>query len=141
MDWARTQNALGNAYRYKPGNDEDKQRANLRRAVTHFKSTLQIYTREGFPEVWARTQYNLGLTYAHMLEKEEKDRQANLQQAIVCYDAALEVFTQEAYPADWAKTQSALGNAYRFLPLGNQQRNLQMAIDHYERAEDGYGSI
>ncbi|NEQ63530.1 MAG: tetratricopeptide repeat protein, partial [Moorea sp. SIO4A1] len=61
VDWATTQNNLGNTY----GNRIKGEKAdNLEAAITAFQAALQVRTREAFPVDWATTQNNLGNAYS-----------------------------------------------------------------------------
>src|SRR2546421_41524 len=71
MDWAATQNNMGNAYSSLPGKDLEARQANLKRAISCFTSALQIYTLEAFPGDWARTQHNMANAYYNMPDDAE----------------------------------------------------------------------
>jgi transcriptional regulator with XRE-family HTH domain len=58
MDWAMTQNNLGNALRDLGTRAGDT--AALQDAVTAYRAALEVYTREASPMDWAMTQNNLG---------------------------------------------------------------------------------
>jgi hypothetical protein len=57
-------NNLGLAY----GNRIRGERAdNLELAIAALNQSLEVYTREAFPEDWARTQNNLGNAYRNRI--------------------------------------------------------------------------
>jgi hypothetical protein len=58
MDWAGTQNNLGNALADLGARAGDT--AALQDAVTAFRAALEVRTREASPMDWAMTQNNLG---------------------------------------------------------------------------------
>ena len=58
VDWAMTQNNLGNALRALGEQAGSAERLN--EAVAAFRAALEVYTREQFPVDWAMTQNNLG---------------------------------------------------------------------------------
>jgi tetratricopeptide (TPR) repeat protein len=58
LDWASTQNNLGNALRTLGGREDGT--ARLEEAVAAFRDALKERTRERVPFDWARTQHNLG---------------------------------------------------------------------------------
>ncbi|MCC5900139.1 MAG: CHAT domain-containing protein, partial [Phormidium sp. BM_Day4_Bin.17] len=128
LDWAETQNNLGNAYKNLPTGDRAR---NLQQAITCYNAALSVRTRETTPLEWATTQNNLGNAYREM---STGDRAANLKKAITCYNAALSVRTCETAPLQWAMTQNNLGNAYREMSTGDRTGNLQQAITCYEAA-------
>jgi tetratricopeptide (TPR) repeat protein len=107
MDWATTQNNLGNALADLGARAGDTDA--LQDAVTAYRAALEVYTREASPMDWAMTQNNLG-TALQTLGARAGDTDA-LQDAVTAYRAALEVRTREASPMDWAMTQNNLGNA------------------------------
>ena len=82
IDWAMTQNNLGNAYRNQPTGDRGE---NLRRAIACYEAALRVYTEADFPTAWAMTQNNLGAAYADL---PTGDRGESLRRAIACYEAA-----------------------------------------------------
>ncbi|HEY7311927.1 MAG TPA: hypothetical protein VH643_21365 [Gemmataceae bacterium] len=113
VDWAKTQNNLGNAYEDLPTGDRA---ANLRKAIACYAAALRVFIETDFPSEWAATQHNLGDAYEDL---PTGDRAANLGKAIACYAAALRVRTESSFPAEWAWTQNNLGIAYVGLPTGN----------------------
>ncbi|MEG4582773.1 CHAT domain-containing protein [Microcoleus sp. MON1_C5] len=108
---------------------------NLEIAIACYKSALEVYTRENYPEYWATTQNNLGADYSDRIEGV---RAANIELAISCYRSALEVYTRENYPEDWAATQNNLGNAYRNRIEGVRAANIELAISCYRSALEVY---
>ena len=66
LDYARTQNNLGNAY-WNLGNVRDKEE-NLTKAIRAFEEALKIRTLEKYPIEYAATQNNLGNTYGTLAE-------------------------------------------------------------------------
>ena len=119
---------MGNAY---SNRIERVRAANIESAISCYRSALEVYTRENYPEDWATTQNNLGAAYSHRIEGV---RGANIESAISCYRSALEVYTRENYPEDWAMTQNNLGNAYRDRIEGVRAANIEWAIACYESA-------
>jgi tetratricopeptide (TPR) repeat protein len=128
MEWAMTQNNLGNAWDDLP---TGVRLQNLQKSIAAYEAALTVYTKEGTPREWAMTENNLGNAWGDL---PTRDRAGNLQKAIAAYESALTVRTREAAPADWAATQNNLGNAWSELPTGDRARNLQKAIAAYEGA-------
>ncbi|MFN6474386.1 MAG: hypothetical protein RMY36_032535, partial [Nostoc sp. SerVER01] len=60
VDWAMTQNNLGNAYADRILGDKAK---NLENAIAAFTAALEVRTKSAFPINWAMTQNNLGNAY------------------------------------------------------------------------------
>jgi DNA-directed RNA polymerase specialized sigma24 family protein len=75
-----------------------------------FQHSLQIYTRQKFPEYWAMLQHNLGLAYYH---RNRGDRRENLEKSIECFNNSLQVYTQSEFPTKWEINQHDLKAAYR----------------------------
>jgi tetratricopeptide (TPR) repeat protein len=111
LDWAATQNNLGNALK-RLGNWESGT-TNLNAAVAAFRAALEERTRDRVPLDWAMTQNNLGNALRGLGERESGT--ATLEAAVVAYRAALEEQTRDLVPLDWAMTQNNLGNALRTL--------------------------
>jgi tetratricopeptide (TPR) repeat protein len=107
LDWAMTQNNLGNALATLGGRESGT--APLEEAVAAFREALQELTRERLPLVWAATQVSLGNALETLGERESGT--ARLNEAVAAFHAALEVRTRERVPLDWAMTQVNLGNA------------------------------
>ncbi|MGB5772363.1 MAG: CHAT domain-containing tetratricopeptide repeat protein, partial [Crocosphaera sp.] len=123
-----SQNNLGNAY---SDRIRGERADNLEKAIAAYNLSLEVYTREAFPEAWARTQNNLGNAYGSRIRGERAD---NLEEAIAAYEKSLEVRTRTAFPEDWATTQNNLGNAYGRRIRGERADNLEEAIAAYEKS-------
>ena len=107
LDWATTQNNLGNALLVL--GDRESGTARLEEAVAAYRAALEERTRERVPLDWATTQNNLGIALWTLGERESGT--ARLEEAVAAYRAALEERTRERVPLDWATTQNNLGNA------------------------------
>ncbi|TRT80901.1 MAG: CHAT domain-containing protein, partial [Microcystis flos-aquae Ma_QC_C_20070823_S18] len=127
-DWARLQNNLGTAYISRILGEEAD---NLELAIAAYKQSLEVYTRDAFPENWARRQNNLGTAYIFRILGERAD---NLELAIAACNHSLEIYTREAFPEDWAKTQNNLGLAYSNRIRGERADNLELAIVAYNQS-------
>ncbi len=131
MDYAMTQNNLGNALRTLAGVEDTA--ANCRAAIRAFEAALQVYTCDRLPMDYAMTQNNLGVAL-HTLAG-VVDTAANCRAAIRAYEAALQVRTRDCFPMDYAMTQNNLGNALRTLAgVVDTAVNCQAAIRAYEAA-------
>ena len=98
LQWAMTQNNLGNALRTLGAREDGTQR--LEEAVAAYRAALEVRTRERVPLQWATTQNNLGNALSTLGERE--DGTQRLEEAVAAYRAALEVRTRERVPLDWA---------------------------------------
>ncbi len=107
LDWAATQNNLGNAL-WTLGKREGGT-ARLEEAVAAYHAALQERTRERVPLDWAATQNNLGNALGTLGERESGT--ARLEEAVAAFGAALQERTRERVPLDWAMTQNNLGTA------------------------------
>ena len=101
MNWAATQNNLGNALHSLGERDSDT--ALLEQAVAAYQRALEEYTRARVPMNWAMTQNNLGNALATLGERDSDKKR--LEQAVVAYQRALEEYTQDRLPMQWATTQ------------------------------------
>lgn len=104
---------------------------NLERAIELNEATLEVWSREEFPEDWARTVNNLA--NLHLL-RIKGDRAENLERAIAMYRDELEVRTREAFPDGWATAHCNMGLAYWDRAKGNRAENLDTAIRLYHAA-------
>ena len=111
LDWAATQNHLGNALKCLGENENSK--ARLEEAVGAYREALQGSTRERAPLDWATTQHNLG--NALLVLGELENNTARLHEAINAQREALQEYTHDRSPAPWAMTQICLGNALKAL--------------------------
>jgi len=107
LDWAATQNNLGDALRILGERKSDTTR--LEDAVTAYRAALLEFTRERAPLQWAVTQNNLGNALQRLGERESGA--ARLDDAVTAYRAALLELTRDRAPLQWAMTQNNLGAA------------------------------
>ena len=107
LDWATTQNNLGNALRTL--GERESGTARLEEAVAAYRDALEERTRERVPLDWATTQNNLGIALRTLGERESGT--ARLEEAVAAYRDALQERTRERVPLDWAMTQNNLGTA------------------------------
>ena len=111
LQWAMTQNNLGNALRALGAREDGTLR--LEQAVAAYRAALEVWTRERVPLQWAMTQNNLGNALRTLGERE--DGTERLDEAVAAFRGALEVGTRERVPLDWAATQNNLGTALSVL--------------------------
>lgn len=131
LDYAMTQNTLGNAYL--DLSKIENYAANLREAIKCYQAALEYYTPAAAPSDFAMTQNNLGVAYSDLATME--DRADNLQRAIACFKAALEYYAPSAAPLAYAMTQNNLGAAYWNLSgVEDRADNLRRAIKSYQSA-------
>ncbi|MFT7253921.1 MAG: tetratricopeptide (TPR) repeat protein [Paracoccaceae bacterium] len=111
LDWAVTQNNLGNALQTLGEREAGTDR--LEQAVTAYTEALKERTRDRDPLDWALTQSNLGTALQSLGEREAgTDR---LERAVAAYTDALKERTRDRVPLDWAMTQNNLGTALQTL--------------------------
>jgi tetratricopeptide (TPR) repeat protein len=131
LDWATTQNNLGNALRALGERETGTER--LEEAVAAYRAALLERTRERVPLDWAMTQNNLGAALANLGVRETGT--ARLEEAVAAYRAALLERTRERVPLDWAMTQNNLGAA--LANLGEREtgaERLEEAVAAYRAA-------
>ena len=108
LDWAQTQNNLGNALERL--GERESGTARLEEAVAAYRAALEERTRERVPLQWATTQNNLGTALEGLGEREGGT--ARLEEAVAAYRAALEERTRERVPLQFAANQlSIVGSA------------------------------
>jgi len=131
MDYAITQNNLGNAYGTLA--EVENKAENCKKAIRAFEEALKVYTPDRFPMDYAMTQNNLGNAYIMLAEVENKAE--NCKKAIRAFEEALKVFTPDRLPIQYATTQNNLGNAYITLAqVENKAENCKKAIRAFEEA-------
>jgi tetratricopeptide (TPR) repeat protein len=131
LEWATTQNDLGNAL-WTLGVRENGS-ARLEQAVAAYREALKERTRERVPLQWASTQNNLGNALAALGVRETGN--ARLEQAVAAYRDALQVDTRERMPLDWAMTQTNLGISLWTLGIReNSTPRLEQAVAAYRDA-------
>ena len=95
LDWAMTQNNLGNALRTL--GERESGTARLEEAVTAYRDALTERTRERVPLDWATTQNNLGNALWTLGERESGT--ARLEEAVTAYRDALKEYDPRARAA------------------------------------------
>ena len=99
LDWAMTQNNLGNAL--ETLGERESGTARLEEAAAAYRAALEEWTRERVPLQWAMTQNNLGLALETLGERESGT--ARLEQAVAAYRAALHARARPAPMGDNAE--------------------------------------
>jgi tetratricopeptide (TPR) repeat protein len=107
VDWAITQNNLGNALAIL--GTRESSTARLHEAVAAYREALKERTRDRAPLRWAMTQNNLGNALRTLGARESGT--ARLEEAVAAHREALKERTRERVPLQWAMTQNNLGNA------------------------------
>ena len=131
MDYAMTQNNLGNAYGTLGEIEEKAQNCKL--AVKAYQEALEVWTLERFPMDYAMTQNNLGNAYRKLGEVEEKAQ--NCKSAIEACQEALKVVTFERFPMEYALIQNNFGIAHQTLgQVEKKAQNCKSAIKAYQEA-------
>jgi len=131
LDWATTQNKLGNALSVLGERESGTWR--LEEAVEAYRDALKERTHERVPLDWATTQNNLGTALRALGERESGTWR--LEEAVEAYRDALKELTHERVPLDWAMTQNNLGTALSV--LGEREigtRRLEEAVEAYRDA-------
>jgi tetratricopeptide (TPR) repeat protein len=118
LDWASTQNSLGNAL-LALGKSK-KGTARLEEALAAYREALEERTQTQLPLDWAATQNKLCVALSTLGERKEETQR--LQEAVTACRAALTEYTPERFPLDWARTQVDLGNALG--ALGERSKNI-----------------
>ncbi len=131
LDWAMTQNNLGNTLRSL--GERESGTARLEEAVAAYRKALRECTRERVALGWAMTQNHLGAALASLGERESGT--ARLQEAVAAFREALREYTRKRVPLGWAMTQNNLGNA--LTDLGQRESGtarLEEAVAAYRKA-------
>jgi len=105
LDWATTQNNLGNALS-KLG-ERESGRVRLEEAVAAYRDALQEWTRERVPLQWAYSEHGLADALAAIAVRSNDP--ARLEEAIRCMNGAAEIY-REGHVSQWlpvAESRSA----------------------------------
>ena len=135
LEWAATQNSLGNILAALGQQQMDA--ALFEQAITAFGNALEIYTQEGSPSEWATVKYNLG-TAAQTLGKLQ-DSAKLLKISVDAYTDALLVWTRNEATEEWAATLFQLGTSFYLqgrLLKGN--RTFQKSVVAFKNALLGF---
>ena len=131
LDWARTQNNLGDTLSRLGGT------ANLEEAVAAYREALKELTRERVPLQWAGVQHRLAFALESLWDRQSGT--AKLEEAVAAYREALKERTRDRVPLDWSWTQHNLGNVLR--ALGTRESGtakLEEAAAAYREALKGW---
>jgi tetratricopeptide (TPR) repeat protein len=130
-DWARAHFNLGNSCcELSEVSGED----HWLEAVSHYRKSLRIRTRDKDPDRHAAVLENLGTAYRR-LPAGSADR--HVKECIQCYRQALRVYALATHPEKNAALQNNLGNAFLSLPETDEStavRNAWRALRHFDRA-------
>src|SRR5215217_3902517 len=96
LDWAVTQNSLGEAAWRLGEREPDSVR--LKEAVVAFRAALKEYTRELHPLDWATAQSNLGVALMRLGTRDSGVER--LEEAVVAYRSALQVYDRGRSPRE-----------------------------------------
>ena len=101
MDWAATQNNLGNAL--STLGERQQEPAHLNAAIDAYTAALAVHTREAVPMDWAMTQNNLGNALRWLADVTSEPEILDSAQA--AYELCLLERSRDNVPFLWAKTQ------------------------------------
>jgi tetratricopeptide (TPR) repeat protein len=131
LDWAATQNNLGNAL-CKLG-ERESGTVRLEEAVQAYEAALEVFTAARVPLDWATTQTNLGNAF-QILGLRTGDK-SWFREAVAAYRMALTERTRARVPLDWAATLNSLGNAlYRIGEVEGDTTILEEAARAFQAA-------
>jgi len=131
LDWAATQNSLGNIL---AALGQQQRNADLfNKAVASFDHALEVLNQEDSPLDWAATQSNLG-TALQALGRQESDSTL-LNKSIDAYTAALLEYSRKETPEEWASVMFHLGATYHtYGGLLKGNRTFQKSVVAYKNA-------
>ena len=130
LDYAMTQNDLGNAYRALAAHQDPLE--SLTKAVAAYQEALRFYSPERAPLSYAMTQNNLGNAYRALAA--HQDPLESLTKAVAAYQEALRFYSPERTPLSYAMTQNNLGNAY--ITLAAHASQGQQRAAYFTQATD-----
>jgi hypothetical protein len=126
VDWASTQQNLGNALRELGHIEQDA--AVLREAAQAYREALTVVSAENDAVTWAGIHYGLGWALTGVGQYGGADTAA-LTEAVESLKLALTVYRPEAEPYDWTLAQDALSGALQLLgTYGEDPELLEQSI-------------
>ena len=129
LDWATTQDNLGNAL-WRLG-ERESGTARLEEAVAAYRLALEERTRQRVPLDWAMTQNNLGNALEALGERESGT--TRLDEAVTAYRLALEERTRQRVPLDWAMSTGNQGVALMALAERlNDITKMKVAVEYID---------
>ncbi|MEM5517840.1 hypothetical protein WNY37_12860 [Henriciella sp. AS95] len=128
LDWAMTQNNLGNALLTLGARGDDNA---LNDAVTAYREALTERTRDRVPLDWAATQTSLGSALATLGVRGDD---AALNDAVAACREALKEYKRDRVPLQWAMAQNNLGAVLKTLGGRGDDKALNDAITAYRAA-------
>lgn len=120
LDWARTQNNLGNALQSL--GERESGTGRLEEAVAAYRSALQEYTRERVPQGWAATQNNLSNALRSLGKRESGT--GRLEEAVHAIEFARDAY-REAGMLDYERD---LEGRLRLL-----RKTITQRLSHHEK--------
>jgi CHAT domain-containing protein/tetratricopeptide (TPR) repeat protein len=108
QEWARVKRFLGDAYRDRECNKEEKE-DNLKQALECYKNALDVYTEKSNPEEWAQVQKSLGNAYRKLARSGKLE---HFDDAIASHKEALKILTKRRFPNEFADISFYLGLDY-----------------------------
>ncbi|MCK4864489.1 MAG: tetratricopeptide repeat protein [Gammaproteobacteria bacterium] len=131
LDWAATQNSLGNILAALGQQQRDADLFN--KAMACFNQALEVLKQEESPLEWAATQANLG-TAMQALGRQESDAKL-MNNAVDAYTAALLEYTRKETPEEWAMVMFQLAATfYTYGSLLKGNRTFQKSVVAYKNA-------
>jgi CHAT domain-containing protein/tetratricopeptide (TPR) repeat protein len=100
--WARANSALG-VLLFETADGAPER---LRLAVAAFERSLEVWTRDKYPEEWAGTQRNLAGAYR------EGGTGDHFDKAVAALNAVLSIHDRERQPDEWSAAMRDLGDVY-----------------------------
>jgi tetratricopeptide (TPR) repeat protein len=130
LDYAETQNMLGNSYANLAKIDNRKE--NLEKAIRCYEEALKIKAINSYPVDYADAANNISTAYLEL--SEEGNTKENLEKAIKYCRESLLVRTKDKYPLEYASTINNLANAYNRLAEKSEgsKSDLEQAIKYYQ---------
>ncbi|HMO76590.1 MAG TPA: hypothetical protein PKD99_15785 [Sphingopyxis sp.] len=133
--WANSNNGLGNALKLSGEWSAHDRIIILKEAAATFRSALEVFGQETYPNDWATVQSNLG-TVLEAIGRATPGRPGNdiLRQALDSYQLALVVRKRDKFPDLWAASQHNLSSALIALAERSEPQDAVAILDRSETA-------
>jgi len=131
VDWAKTQNNLGNALWFLGDMELDAERLN--EAAKAFEAAMGVWTETSAPLDWAKAQSNLGNVLVAM--GRTRGGAGNFRKGVAAYRDALRVIARGGTPLERAAVEDSLGTALAWLGQSDKSpATLREAVDSFNAA-------
>lgn len=127
FEWAETHIHIARCYSPR---HVGKPLKNALTAISCFRKSLRVFTKEKFPEKWMEVMYCIATVYQDLFSINK----VYVTHSIRVFNAALTMCDRQKLPTEWAWLQHYLGYSFLYKHSGKRSVSLKKAIDAFQRA-------